>query len=81
MKTEGFCEKAFIAEPTSAEAGIECATSNELRDDLEKALRSIIEDIRNYPRPIAGCDQQFNYLLEERDRVSAELGRLASRAR
>lgn len=50
----------------------------ELRDQLEQAKRAILQEIRNYPRPIAGCDQQFNYLLEERDRIADELSRLAS---
>jgi hypothetical protein len=50
----------------------------ELEDNLENARRSILAEIRNYPPPIAACDQQFNYLLEQRDRIVAELSRLAS---
>jgi hypothetical protein len=50
----------------------------ELEDHLENARRSILAEIRHYPPPIAGCDQQFNYLLEQRDRISDELSRLAS---
>jgi hypothetical protein len=49
-----------------------------LEDHLESARRSILAEIRNYPPPIAACDQQFNYLLEQRDRVARELSRLAS---
>ena len=33
-------------------------------------LKLINEQIKNYPTPIAGCDDQFNFLLEERDRLS-----------
>ena len=29
-------------------------------------LRRIADEIRSYPRPIAGCDAQFNHLLERR---------------
>jgi hypothetical protein len=36
----------------------------------------IYEEIKNYPRPIPACDQQFNYLLEERTRISQDLARL-----
>ena len=50
----------------------------EIEAHLESARRSTFEEIRDYPRPIAGCDQQFNWLLEESDRIAAELSRLAS---
>jgi hypothetical protein len=33
-------------------------------------------EIRNYPTPIAGCDEQFNHLLEQRDKVLHHLRRL-----
>ena len=40
-------------------------------DNHETAARleTIYEQIKNYPTPIAGCDEQFNFLLEERDRL------------
>jgi hypothetical protein len=50
----------------------------ELEDHLESVRRSILAEIREYPPPIAACDQQFNYLLEQRDSVAGELNRLAS---
>jgi len=40
---------------------------------LEAEKRRLYEEIRSYPTPIAGCDQQFNYLLEQQARVTAEL--------
>jgi hypothetical protein len=49
-----------------------------LEEHLESARRSILAEIRNYPPPIAACDQQFNYLLEQRDQIARELSRLAS---
>jgi hypothetical protein len=49
----------------------------ELGDHLESARKSILAEIRNYPPPIAACDQQFNDLLEQRGRIALELSRLA----
>jgi hypothetical protein len=50
----------------------------DLADGLVEARKSILAEIRSYPPPIPACDQQFNYLLEQRDRITAELDRLAS---
>jgi hypothetical protein len=52
-----------------------------LEQHLESARRSILAEIRSYPPPIAACDQQFNYLLEQRDRIARELSRLAAARR
>ncbi len=43
---------------------------------LEAEKQRLYEEIRSYPTPIAGCDQQFNYLLEQQARVVAELHRV-----
>ena len=54
-------------------------SEGDLRDNekfLEAEKRRLYEEIRNYPTPIAGCDQQFNYLLEQQARVTAELNRV-----
>jgi hypothetical protein len=40
---------------------------------LVKRLQSIKDEIKDYPTPIAGCDEQFNFLLSERDRLTEEL--------
>jgi len=40
---------------------------------LVERLQSIKEEIKHYPTPIAGCDEQFNFLLSERDRLTQEL--------
>ena len=37
--------------------------------DIAARLDAIYEQIKNYPTPIAGCDEQFNFLLEELDRL------------
>ena len=38
------------------------------KQEIAARLDTIYEQIKNYPTPIAGCDEQFNYLLEERKR-------------
>jgi hypothetical protein len=48
---------------------------------LEEEKRAIAAEIETYPRPIAGCDAQFNHLLERRRALWEELSRLeAARA-
>jgi hypothetical protein len=44
-----------------------------IRDHLKSERRRIAREIREYPTPIAGCDAQFNHLLQERASVSEEL--------
>ena len=48
---------------------------------LEAAKRAVTDEIRNYPQPIAGCDAQIPALWERRDRLIAELERLAAARR
>ena len=36
-------------------------------------LQAVKDEIKHYPTPIAGCDQQFEFLLSERDRLTLEL--------
>lgn len=43
---------------------------------FEKQRIRLNEEIGNYPAPIPACDAQFNYLLDERSRISAELRRI-----
>ena len=47
-----------------------------VQQGIEAARSRILAEIQHYPTPIAHCDQQFNWLLEQRDRVSAELNEL-----
>ena len=49
---------------------------NQLRDYLDGKRLQIAREISSYPPPIPACDAQFNHLLEERARLSDELGRL-----
>ncbi len=46
---------------------------SDIRAHLKSVKAPIDQDIRNYPTPIAGCDAQFNFLLEERAKISREL--------
>ena len=46
---------------------------NEFKLQLQKVKNHINKEIGNYPSPIPACDVQFNYLLEERSRISVAL--------
>ncbi len=37
--------------------------------EIVARLETIYEQIKHYPTPITGCDEQFNFLLSERDRL------------
>ncbi len=37
--------------------------------EIAAQLETIYEQIKKYTTPIAGCDEQFNFLLSERDRM------------
>lgn len=58
-------------ESSTEEAGWESA-----RARLEGERLRIQQEITAYPTPIAGCDQQFSHLLEQRARLFQELARL-----
>ncbi len=47
-----------------------------VREHLLRLKAPIDRQIREYPTPIAGCDAQFNHLLEERRRLAHDLNRL-----
>ena len=46
------------------------------RRHLEDERYRIAREIRQYPTPIPACDQDYNHMLAERERVNEELGRL-----
>lgn len=48
----------------------------EIRTHLEQQKKQINDEIFHYPPPIPACDAQFNYLLEERVRLTQELQRI-----
>lgn len=47
----------------------------DIKTHLEDEKAKIFAEIKNYPPPITACDQQFDHLLEQRDRISGELQR------
>jgi hypothetical protein len=63
-------------QPTIRQMDVIQSAWNKIRQRLETEKARIYEALGNYPSPIAACDQQFNYLLEERTRISWELDRL-----
>ncbi len=48
----------------------------QLRQELLQARARVLEEIRAFPPVIPGCDEQFNFLLEQRDALGRDLGRL-----
>lgn len=46
------------------------------REALLKRKAEIQAEINSYPGPIAGCDQQFNHLLEQRAEIRKRLQEL-----
>ncbi len=65
---------------TKRQAGPEPAepqiTWQALRSRLQAEKERIHQEIGSYPTPIAGCDQQFNYLLKQRAQIRREWKRL-----
>jgi hypothetical protein len=49
------------------------SSPQDLRRELQRKRRQIAREITAYPSPIAGCDAQFNGLLEDRRRILAGL--------
>jgi hypothetical protein len=41
--------------------------------DIQRRLAELSEEIRNYPTPIARCDEQLSALLEERALLMKQL--------
>ncbi len=54
----------------------------DLRSAAELALvaarHALNAEISSYPKPISGCDAQFNHLLAERYRLNDALGALSA---
>ena len=44
-----------------------------MRQELERRISELSDEIRNYPTPIARCDLHLPALLEERARLIEEL--------
>jgi len=48
-------------------------TWQDVHHQLQSQRDAIVHEIRHYPPPIPACDVQYNYLLEQRDKVLREL--------
>ena len=46
------------------------------RQELKLAQAALRRDMADYPTPIAGCDEQFNHLLDQSERVRNALAAL-----
>ena len=46
------------------------------RQELKLAQDALRRDMAAYPTPIAGCDEQFNFLLDQSQRVRNALAAL-----
>jgi chorismate mutase len=44
-----------------------------MKQELERRIAELSEEIRRYPTPIARCDEQLAQLLEERARLLSQL--------
>ena len=40
-----------------------------MRQELERRIAELSDEIRRYPTPIARCDEQLTALIEERSRL------------
>ena len=49
-----------------------------IRLQLEHRLEALCAQVREYPTPIARCDEQLSALIEERARILEELSKHAS---
>ena len=52
------------------------AAGQQIETFLRSRLASVEDEICHYPTPIAACDTQFNYLLEQRSRIPHEIASL-----
>lgn len=52
------------------------ALAAELREFLVRSRQSLDEELRTYPTPIPRCDAQFNFVYEQRARLSQWLTRM-----
>ena len=48
----------------------------QLRARLTQERERVLAELRAYPPAVPACDAQFNHLLEQRDGLGRELGRL-----
>lgn len=69
--------RATLADPRQrADSELIESLCSALRKYLERRVELLNEEVRNYPTPIARCDDQLTGLLEQRASAAAQLQRL-----
>jgi len=66
------------ADSTTLADNAQLALLARIEQALEARRARIDDDVKNYPRPITGCDVQFEYALEQQAGVRKELQRAAA---
>ncbi|MEM7127153.1 MAG: hypothetical protein AAF702_12550 [Chloroflexota bacterium] len=69
-------ETVAIKEQYLSAGDKEASTAIVIRQKLATQKDEINQTIREYPRPITACDEQFNLLLEKRVSITQEIIRL-----
>ena len=54
--------------------------NQETKEELKQELERVNTEIGNYPSPITGCDEQFNYLLKMRSKMEKRIRELSKRS-
>ena len=54
--------------------------NQETKEELKHELERVNTEIGNYPSPITGCDEQFNYLLEKRSEMERRIKELSEKS-
>ena len=54
--------------------------NQETEEQLKQELERVNTEIGNYPPPITGCDDQFNYRLEMRSKMENRVRELSKRS-
>ena len=54
--------------------------NQETKEELKQELERVNTEIGNYPSPITGCDEQFNYLLEKRSEMERRIKELSEKS-
>ena len=54
--------------------------NQETKEELKQELERVNTEIGNYPSPITGCDEQFNYRLETRSKMEKRIRELSKRS-
>jgi hypothetical protein len=50
--------------------------ASQTEQTILQTLKEIQTQLASYPTPVAGCDEQFNYLLTERERLTKRLSQI-----